>query len=575
MQKRLALFVLVALSLASVAVAQKGKKRSKTTLRDRTENTDLKAESALIEAEKQLILENYTKSYELFLVALELNPESGAIHYKLAEVLVKTGEIEKAVPHAEKARESDPNNKYYHLLAAEIHKGRGDLAKATSIYEDLIGRIDGTEQYLYDLAQLYQYQNKFEQALNAYNRAEAQFGLSEAALVEKQKIYLKQGNLDGLIADWDKLIDESPEEQRYVFKLAEVLIANSRYEQARARLLAIREETEFQSQVDLLLSEVARKQGNLPEALSYLDSPLKSEDISTSRKLQILGGYLSYLPDPAVEEKLTRSTSLLAEQFPEEYQAQAFAGDVLYQIGEKEKAVKYYLDAIDLSPGNFSVWQNVINLEFQLTQYDSVVVHSERALEYFPNQAIFYFFNGVGNYIQKDYQASVNALETGKKYTADQSLLGEFYGQLGDAYNGLENHQKSDESYEAALKSNPNNDHVLNNYSFFLSLRKEKLDLARSMCERLMKLQPDNSTYLDTYGWVLYVSGEFKEAKKQLKRAVELDESADGTILEHYGDVLFQLGEVEEAVVYWEKASLTDEASDQILKKISERQIYE
>ena len=44
---------------------------------------------------------------------------------------------------------------------------------------------------------------------------------------------------------------------------------------------------------------------------------------------------------------------------------------------------------------------------------------------------------------------------TGKKYTSDPSLLGEFYGQLGDAYNALENHKKSDESYEAALERNP------------------------------------------------------------------------------------------------------------------------
>lgn len=575
MHKKFSFFVFLMLALTTVTVAQKGKKRSKTTLRDRTENTDLKAESALIEAEKQLILENYTKSYELFLVALELNPESGAIHYKLAEVLVKTGETEKASDYAEKARKSDPDNKYYHLLAAEIYKSLGNLTKATEIYEELVGRISGTEQYLFDLAQLYQYQNKFEQALGAYERAEDHFGISEGVLTEKQKIYLKQGNLDGLIRDWDRLINDYPDEKRYIFKLAEVLMANGKYDEAKERLLPVREEPGYQAQVNLLLSEVARKQGNLGEALSFLQGPLKSEEISISRKLQILGGYLSYLPNKEVEEQLTSNTSLLARQFPDEYQAQAFAGDVLYQINRKEEAVQYYLQAIELSPGNFSVWQNVINLEFQLARYDSMVVHSERALEYFPNQAIFYFFNGVGNYIQNDYQASVNALEIGKKYTTDKSLLGEFYGQLGDAYNGLKNHEKSDKSYESALENNPNNDHVLNNYSYFLSLRKEKLERAISMCERLMKLQPDNPTYLDTYGWVLYVSGDFKEARKILKKAVELDKSSDGTILEHYGDVLYRLGEVEEAVNQWEKASRTDDASEEIHRKISERQINE
>ena len=574
MLKKLGLFIFIVLTAVTVSFAQKGKKGKNTTLRDRTESSDLKAESALIEAEKQLILENYTKSYELFLVALELNPSSGAIHYKLAEVLVKTGETEKALTYAEKAREIDPDNKYYHLLAAEIHKSTGNLQKSAAIYEDLVNRIEGTQQYLYELAQLYQYQNQFEKALEAFRRAEEYYGLSEAILYEKQKIYLKQGDLDQLIADWDELIKESPSEKRYVFKVAEILISNGRYEQAKERLLTVRNDESYIAQVDLLLSEIERKQGNLEESLKLLKVPLVSEEIVISRKLQLLGGFLSYLPNETVEAALMSSTETLAKNYPDDYQAQAFAGDLLYQIDEKENAVGYYLKAIKLSPGNFSVWQNVINLELRLARYDSVVSHSETALEYFPNQAIFYFFNGLGNYVKKDYRAAVNALETGKKYTSDPSLLGEFYGQLGDAYNGLSDHKKSDESYEAALERNPNNDHVLNNYSYFLSLRKENLDKARSMCERLMKLQPDNPTYLDTYGWVLYVSEAYKEAKKYLKRAVELDDT-DGTVLEHYGDVLFRLGEVEEAVIQWERASRTDEASDQIEQKINDRQIYE
>ena len=574
MPKKIGLLLIIVLVTATAAFPQKGKKKAKTTLRDRTENTDLKAESALIEAQKQLILENYTKAYELFLVAQELNPNSGAIPYKLAEVLVKNGETEKALEYAERARTLDPDNKYFLILAAEIHKSQGNLSKAAEIYEDLVGRIEGTEQHLYDLAQIYQYQNQYAKALGAYGRAEEYYGLSEAVLHEKQKIYLKQGNIDDLIKDWDRLIDENPEEKRYTFKLVELLITNGKYAEARERLEAIRDEEVYAAQVDLLLSEVARKEGDLPQALELLETPIKSEEITISRKLQLLGSFLSYLPNSEVEEKLLSATRLLASLFTSEYQAQAFAGDVLYQIGEREEAVAFYLQAIQLSPGNFSVWQNVINLEFQMERYDSVVAHSGRALEYFPNQAIFYFFNGVGYYVQNEYQASVNALETGKKYTSDQSLLGEFYGQLGDAYNGLKNHQKSDESYEAALKNNPNNDHVLNNYSYFLSLRKDKLDQAKSMCERLLKLQPENPTYLDTYGWVLYVAEDFKEAKKYLKKAVDLDDS-DGTVLEHYGDVLYRLGEVEEAVIQWERASRTDEASDQIEKKISDRQIYE
>ncbi len=528
----------------------------------------------MIEAEKQLILENYTKAYDLFLVAQELDPSNAAVKFKLAEVLMKNGAPEKALPYAKEAREMDPDNKFYYILNAEVAQGLGRLEEAAEIYEEMIGRIPGTEQYLFDLALLYQYLNRFDEALKAYDRAEAFFGVNETVLLEKQKIYLKQGDLEALMKAWDGLIASNPSEVRYVLKLAEILISNEKLEEARTRLLAYKEREPDSPQTDLFLAEIERKKGNYSGALELLEAPVLSADVTVPEKLKLLSSFLSLLEEEGVREKLTELTAMLTEQHPDKYQTLAFAGDVLYQIGEKQAAVNNYLEAIRLSPGNFSVWQNTINLEFQMAQYDSVIVHSEKALEYFPNQAIFYFFSGVGYYVKNDYRKSVQALETGKKYTSDPSLLSEFCGQLGDAYNGLGNNVESDKAYEQALAQNPNNDHVLNNYSYFLSLREEKMEQARTMAAQLTRKHPDNPTYLDTYGWVLYVSGDFKEAKKYLRKAVELNQE-DGTILEHYGDVLFRLGDVEEAVTYWEMAATTDEASENIEQKIRERKIYE
>ena len=543
-------------------------------MRDRTENVYLKAETALIDAQKQLILENYTKAFELFLVAQELDPNNAAVNYKLAEVLLKNGSPQKALAYSEKARELDPENKFFYIQNAEIAQKLGLLDNAITVYEEMLGRIPGTERYLYDLALLYQYKNRFDAALATYDRAKQFYGINEPLLLEKQKIYLKTGDLESLTAEWDELISNNPSEFRYVFRLTEILISNDRFDAAQERLLRFKERDPDAPEADLLLAKIEQKKGNYSKALDLLEGPVSSEDVTVPEKLKLLGGFLGHIDKEGVKAKLTELTLLLADKHPDTYQTQAFTGDVLYQIEEKEKAVGHYLKAIELSPGNFSVWQNTINLEFQLQHYDSVVEHSAKALEYFPNQAIFYFFNGVGNFIQKNYEKSVRALETGKVYTSDPSLLSEFYGQLGDAYNGLGEDKKSDEAYDQSLKYNPENDHVLNNYSYFLSLRNEYMDKAYSMSSRLIRMHPDNPTYLDTFGWVLYQQGKYKEAKKYLSRAAELN-SEDGTILEHYGDVLYQLGEVDEAVVQWEKASQSPDASDNIQKKIKDKRIYE
>ena len=47
------------------------------------------AEFFFTEGEKYFILEDYTKALLYFQRVVELNPESGAVHYKIAEILMK------------------------------------------------------------------------------------------------------------------------------------------------------------------------------------------------------------------------------------------------------------------------------------------------------------------------------------------------------------------------------------------------------------------------------------------------------------------------------------------------------
>ncbi|MEL6561426.1 MAG: tetratricopeptide repeat protein [Bacteroidota bacterium] len=166
-------------------------------------------------------------------------------------------------------------------------------------------------------------------------------------------------------------------------------------------------------------------------------------------------------------------------------------------------------------------------------------------------------------------------MERGVRYARrSPELQVAFYGQLGDSYNALGNYQKSDASYEKALQLEPGNEYALNNYSYYLSLRGEKLEAAESMSASLIEKFPDNSSYLDTYGWVLYKSGKLKEAKRIFERAVKLN-TAGGIIFEHYGDVLFKLGRKEEALAQWQKAKEVGSASNLIDKKIADRKLYE
>lgn len=569
--------VICAILLVAVSFslfAQKGKKKEEADFEpldvtELSETEALKAETMVIEAERELILENYFKALELFKAVLELDPDNAAVNFKVAEILTKNGDAQNALPYALQAKELVPSNKYYVLLSAEIYKALSNFDEATKLYEGLIESIPGTESYLFDLAILYQYQGKFDKALATYSRAEEVFGMNEIVLREKQKIYLRKRDYEALIADWDKLIAENPEENRYTIELCEFLISQNLLEEARVRL----EKVKYSKHADLLLSEIALVEGNTSKAMDLAQSTIESPEVDYKAKLQVLNNFLGYVITTEEFNELTNMAIRLAAQYPNQYEVQAFTGDVMFRLEKLEQARDYYLEALRINPSNFGVWQNVVNIESQLNQYDSVIVHAEEALEYFPNQSVLYYFAGTGYLIHKEYKKSVQMLEQGRKYTSDPKLVTVFYGQIGDAYNGMKQYDKSYNAYDQALKADPLNDHVLNNYSWYLSLRKENLDKALEMSTKLIQMYPDNPTYLDTHGWVLYTRGKYEEALVFLRKAANMEE--DGTVIEHYGDVLYQLGKIEDAVEQWKRASTKNDVSKNLDRKIADRKLYE
>ncbi len=527
-----------------------------------------------IEAEKYFILEDFAKAYVLFQKAIEYDQYNSAAHYKLAEILMQTEELEKALLHAQKALELDPDNKYYHLITAEIYTKQANFGTAATVYENMLSTVEGTEAYLFDLAALHLYENNLNAALTAYQKAEQEFGVNPDIVMQKQKIYLKLNRLDEAIAEGEKLIAAHPQQDEFVLQLAEMLISNNRHAQAAKHLDNLIAANPKNAHARLLLAEVYKNSNQIEKSNENLRLAFESTDIALEPKLQMMANYISKLPDERNANLAIDLSRSIIKAHPEKAEAYTIAGDLYYTLKKQEKAVDFYLQSLAIEKSNFNIWQNVLDLELRLNQLDSVIKHSDEALIYFPNQAALYYFNGTAHSLKKNYREAAGALEQGKRLAAgNKQLQSVFNGQLGDIYNSLEDHRRSDASYEAALELDPLNSHVLNNYAYFLSLRKEHLDKAKAMSTKLIQMHPEDPTFLDTHAWVLYTLKEYKEARKFLEKAVQKTDS--GTIIEHYGDVLFKLGETDKAVEQWKKAKGMDDTSEMIDKKIADRKLYE
>ncbi|WP_224744094.1 tetratricopeptide repeat protein [Pontibacter aquaedesilientis] len=532
------------------------------------------SEALFLDGLKYFMLEDYKQALGFFQKAYAVTPNNAALNYKLAETYLLLDNPKAGLPFAQSATTQNPKNTYYYLLLAQLHTEQKQYTEAAQAYNDLMRNVPDTEQYLFNLAELYLSQSKYDDALKTYDRIEKRYGALEQLSMNRQQIYLRQKNVGKAIAEGEKLIAANPTEIRYLLAQAELYNASKKTDIAIETLnqaLRLEPGNPF---AHLMLADLYRQKGSLAESEKQVKQAFASTDLDIDTKVRILVDFIRQLPNPEIEGVALQLVDLTIASHPEEAKAYAVAGDLQTIAGKKEMARGNYLKAVKLDDSHFKIWQQIVLLDAELAQSDSLVIHSEKALELFPNQAVFWFYNGTGHLIEKNFAKAVKSLEHGKRLSASEpELAAQFNAQLGDGYNSLKEYKKSDEAYEAVLTHDPDNEHVLNNYSYFLSLRGEQLPKAKAMAQRLVQKHPANPTYLDTYAWVLYKMEDYNGALKYLEQAIAYSE--DAAIVEHYGDVLFKLGKRDEAVRQWEKAKLKGEASAFIDRKIKEKKLYE
>ncbi|MEQ8425635.1 MAG: tetratricopeptide repeat protein, partial [Cyclobacteriaceae bacterium] len=325
------------------------------------------------------------------------------------------------------------------------------------------------------------------------------------------------------------------------------------------------------------------KDNNQPDkANAFLKEVFSDPSVDVSSKIIVVGTYAATLNQQKQSGNVDASLRAftfdlyheLKEGYPTEPNVNIVGGDLFLGLEENQDAKREYLTAIQKGSTSFDAWQNLLYLESQDNEFDSIIVHSEQGLELFPNQAMLYYFNGFAHARKNNYREAVYSLEQAKRLSSsNEGMVSDINGLLGDAYNAMKNYKKSDEAYDAALEFNPNNYLILNNYSYYLALRNEFLEKAEKMSALAVKNNPANNSYLDTHAWVLFTREKYKEAKKVMERVMQSNPT-NSTFYEHYGDILFKLGNIEEAVKQWEKAKSLDTTNELIDKKIANRRLY-
>lgn len=538
-----------------------------------------KAENIFVSGMKSYLAEDYSMALSFFDKVIEDYEPKAGVYLMKARTLENMGETALATKAAEKCLELDAVNSFYQQYLAGLYTKNQEYEKAEDIYRKIIKKdpLDLESHVL--LADIYETKGDYDQALKVYDALEKNIGTDEEIARKKQALYLRQNKVSEAIKEGSKLIDNQPLEPSYVINQAQIMIGNNELKGAEKLLTEYLGKNPDLGEAHVLLAEIYRRQENLNASNEELQKAFDNKELDSEVKLKILGSFVRLVQNNPSTGQIDEAISLcrkMIDMKPDAASAYMYLGDLLVKKGELKEARDNYYKSTEYDKSVFEVWLALIELDTKLQDNKAIVAHAGSASEYFPNQPFFWYHYGFGNILKKDYDEAIYALEEARSLAFDnQELLKNILALLGDAYNETRQYFESEKAYEEALKIDPDYAPVLNNYSYYLALRKKKLDKATTQAKRLVGLHPENLNYTDTYAWVLFQQGLYAEAKNILEPALMKAENPGGTAMEHLGDILFKLGDKPGAISAWKKAKEQGQTSPQIDKKLSEEQYIE
>lgn len=530
------IFILVSFLLFSCKTKQKA---GKVSVQETSLTAERKFKSLYIKATNEAMVENYDKAIELYEECKQINPKNAAVYYELSRLYAKKRKAQLAFDNANKANELAPKNKWYLLQKAMVLNRTGQPEKAIDAFEELLTLDAKNLSVLYELAELYQREEKYKEAVNTIDRIEIISGKNPRMSYQKYMLLMDAGEVIPALDEIAALLKQDPTNGMANLAMAQHYQKSGQEEKVYDRLVFVFEDPEIRTETKL-------------SVLMDYNKKIKEDEIARKQALTLI--------------------QIMQKVHPKDVKSYVIAGDYYTTLGEAKKANESYEKAIEYSTKSFPIFIQLMDNSYKLKEFDKLVEYANTAIESYPTQPVFYLYKGMGYKELKEYKKAISAFKTGKNVVIDDEKIEfDFLSKLGETYHSMQEYAKSDESFEKAMEINGLEPFMLNNYSYFLSLRNEKLEKAAELSKKANDIYPSNPSFNDTYGWILYQQGNYKEAERWLRKSLDNGGDESGTVLEHYGDVLLKIdGNAKRALEYWKKAKKAGDHSEELDTKIKE-----
>lgn len=533
-----------------------------------------------LEAVRQQQMDNHAAAFDLFNHCLDIDPQAPEVHFALAHLYRVMDNRVAMLECMSKAAEIAPDNDTYLEKLGEAYLGLHEYESAIGIYEKLLANNPGRTDVLSTLIQLYGWRPDYPKVIEALNRMETIEGANEDITLSKMQVYSLLGDKKKEYNELRSLAKQHPYDYNYRVMMGNWLLQNGKKKEALAEYNAV----------------LKKEPSNIMARMSILDY-YKSENMDSLAKEQTIQLLLSPGTEPDSrmllmrqfiadsETDLATDSTQVLELFrkilqmpqPNANMAELQTAYMSLKKMPEDTINKALERVLEIEPGNVGARIQLLQNAWGKKDFDRIISLSKPAIEYNPDNIVFYYFQGIA-YAQKD--DNDNALDTFRKgvgqvnETSNKDLVSDFYNIMGDILHEKGFDDEAYAAYDSCLQWKPNNISCLNNYAYYLSVKDRDLAKAEQMSYRTVKAEPKNSTYLDTYAWILFRQQRFQEAKVYIDQALANDSTVSSVIVEHAGDIYFLAGEEDKAMEFWKKALDMGEDENALLEEKIKQKKY-
>lgn len=450
------------------------------------------------------------------------------------------------------------------------------MAEATKVYEKLYATDRSRTDLLETLLRLYTYQEDIPDIMQTLDRIEAAEGSSEQISMARMRIYEQQGEKKKALAELKHLAEEHPLDMNYRVMIGNWLLQNGKSYEALQEYNKVLEADPGNQQVRMSLLDYYRAVGKDSIADRMQEQLLAHTATPASTKMQLMRDIVSKNEQSGGDstQVLDLFSRILAEPQENADMYQLKAAYMQLKEMPQDSIDNVLRQALKIEPDEASVRFQLVGSTWEKGDYDEVINLCKPAVEYNPDEMLFYYYMGMAYYVQKKNDEALETFRQGASQIDEDSnkdLASDFYAIMGDILHERGRNEEAFAAYDSSLHWKSDNISCLNNYAYYLSIEERELSKAEQMSYRTVKAEPKNSTYLDTYAWILFIEERYEEARIYIEQALlNLDEEG-GVIYEHAGDIFAMNGDTEKALEYWLKAREDEVESKTLDKKIKQR----